>query len=211
MSTREDEHERLRGVYAGMSEEELEQIAADGYELSDVAQEALAAEIGKRGLAIAIAMPPAVDGYEFTPMVTVRAFRDLPEALLAKASLESAGIEAVLADDNMVRMDWFYSNLLGGIKLKVNPGDAGAANEILQLPIPEEIEIGEAEAYQQPRCPRCQSIDVSYRELNKPVSFGTAYLGVPIPVHVKDWNCHACHHHWKDEPSPEPPEETGGE
>jgi len=43
-------------------------------------------------------------------MVTVRQFRDLPEALLARDSLVSAGIEAELADDNMVRMDWFISN-----------------------------------------------------------------------------------------------------
>ena len=39
--------------------------------------------------------------------VTIRAFRDLPEALLAKGSLESAGIDCFLVDDNMVRLDWF--------------------------------------------------------------------------------------------------------
>ena len=54
-----------------------------------------------------------------TNSVTLRQFRDLPEALLAKGSLESAGIQVYLVDDNMIRMDWFISNLLGGIKLNV--------------------------------------------------------------------------------------------
>jgi hypothetical protein len=37
-------------------------------------------------------------------MVTIRQIRDLPEALLAKGSLESAGIEVVLTDENIVRI-----------------------------------------------------------------------------------------------------------
>jgi hypothetical protein len=49
---------------------------------------------------------------------------------LAKGSLEAAGIQAYLVDDNMIRMDWFISNLLGGIKLKVRAEDAEAAVEI---------------------------------------------------------------------------------
>ena len=59
------------------------------------------------------------DVMEWDDLVMIRQFRDLPEALLAKGSLESAGIEAFLVDDNMVRIDWFLSNLLGGIKLSV--------------------------------------------------------------------------------------------
>jgi len=63
--------------------------------------------------------------------VTVRRFRDLHEALLAKGSLDSAGIESFLADDNMVHMDWLMSNLLGGVKLRVESANLEAANEIL--------------------------------------------------------------------------------
>ena len=55
-------------------------------------------------------------------------FQNLPEALLAKGSLDSSGIECFLTDDNMVRMDWFMSNLLGGAKLLVNREDAEAAH-----------------------------------------------------------------------------------
>ena len=73
---------------------------------------------------------------EWEDLVILRQFRDLPEALLAKGSLASAGIESFLADDNMVRMDWFISNLVGGIKLCVRPEDAEAALEMLEQPIP---------------------------------------------------------------------------
>jgi hypothetical protein len=51
-------------------------------------------------------------------LVIAGSFRDLPEQLLASGALESAGIECFLADDNMVRMEWFISNLIGGIKIK---------------------------------------------------------------------------------------------
>ena len=61
---------------------------------------------------------------EVRELVTIRQFRDLPEALLAKGSLESAGIECFLADENLVRLDWFISNFIGGIKLKVRVPDA---------------------------------------------------------------------------------------
>lgn len=121
MSTAEDERVRLAEVYSGMSDGELEKLAATGFELSEAAHQALESEIARRGLNVAIAPPPGVDVYELNNALRLRKFRDLPEALLAKGSLESAGIEAYLLDDNMIRMDWFISNLLGGIKLQVRP------------------------------------------------------------------------------------------
>ena len=58
----------------------------------------------------------------------------LVEALLAKGSLESAGIECFLGDDNLIRMDWLWSNLLGGIKLRVRQEDALVASRLLISP-----------------------------------------------------------------------------
>jgi len=199
MTTPEQDRERIAGVYSGMSDEELEKVAAAAYELSDIARQTLEAEISRRGRSIAIAEQAGFDVYELNETVTVRKFRDLPEALLAKGSLESAGIEAYLVDDNMVRMDWFYSNLIGGIKLKVRPEDVDTANEILSQPIPESIEVEGLDSYEQPKCPRCQSLDVSYRQLNKLVSYGSLYLGVPIPVHTQAWTCQACRHEWEEQ------------
>lgn len=199
MPTPEQERVRIAGVYSAMSDEELGQIAESGDELSTAAQEAFQAEVARRGLKMAIAPPRGEDVFEFNETVTLRKFRDLPEALLAKGSLESAGIQAYLADDNMIRMDWFISNLLGGIKLKVRAEDAEAASEILNQPIPEMLDVEGVGNFEQPKCPRCQSLDVTYEELNKSLSYWTAYAGVPIPVYKKGWTCHACGNEWEEQ------------
>ena len=199
MPTPEHERQRIAGVYAAMSDEELSQIAESGDELSVAAQEAFLAEAAKRGLKFEIAPPHGEDVFEFNQTVTLRQFRDLPEALLAKGSLESAGIQAYLVDDNMIRMDWFISNLLCGIKLKVRPEDADAANEILNQPIPETLDVEGVGNFEQPKCPRCQSLDVSDEELNKPVAYLTAYAGIPVPVHKRGWTCHVCGNAWEDQ------------
>lgn len=186
----EAERARLAGVYSAKSDEELREIAERGDELSVAAQEALLGEASKRGFPLTIAPPPGEDAVEFINLVTLRQFRDLPVALLAKGSLESAGIETFLVDDNMIRMDWFYSNLLGGIKLKVRAEDAEAANEILSQPIPEVVEVEGVGKYQQPKCPRCQSLDGSFQELNKV------------------WTCYSCGNEWEDE-NAQPEGQTG--
>ncbi len=189
-----------------MSDEELTRIAGSGDELSAIAQEALHVEGTKRGLNLTIAPPPGEDVFELNESVTLRLFRDLPDALLAKGSLESAGIQAYLVDDNMIRMDWFISNLLGGIKLKVRPEDAEGATEILNQPIPETLDVEGVGIFDQPKCPQCQSLDVSFEELNKQVAYISAYVGVPVPVSKKGWTCQACGHEWEEQ-SDEPPEQ----
>ena len=199
MTTPEQERLRIAGVYSAMSDEELGQIAESGDELSAAAQEAFQAEVARRGLKMEIAPPRGKDVFEFNDTVTLLKFRDLPEALLAKGSLESAGIQAYLVDDNMIRMDWFISNLLGGIKLKVRVEDAEAASEILNQPIPEMLDVEGVGNFEQPKCPRCQSLDVSYEELNKPVAYMAAYAGVPIPVYKRGWTCHDCGNQWEEQ------------
>lgn len=191
----------MAGVYSAMSDEELGQIAESGDELSATAHEAFQAEIARRGLKIELAPPRGEDVFEFNQTVTLRQFRDLPEALLAKGSLESAGIQAYLVDDNMIRMDWFISNLLGGIKLKVRPEDAEAASEILNQPIPETLDVEGVGDFEQPKCPRCHSLDVSFEELNKPVAYLTAYAGVPLPVYKQGWTCDVCGNEWEEQGS----------
>jgi hypothetical protein len=198
MPTPEQERLRIAGVYSAMSDEELGQIAQSGDELSTAAQQAFQAEVAKRGLKMEMAPPRGEDVFEFDETVTLRQFRDLPEALLAKGSLESAGIQAYLLDDNMIRMDWFISNLLGGIKLKVRAEDAEAASEILNQPIPAMLDIEGIGNFEQPQCPHCQSLDVSYEELNKPIAYMTAYAGVPVPVYKKGWTCHECGNEWEE-------------
>jgi len=89
-------------------------------------------------------------------LITLCRYRDLPEALLAKGKLEAAGIECFLADDNMIRLDWFNSNAIGGMRLQVPEKDAEAAIEILESGIPAVlIDESTGEQYRQPECPQC--------------------------------------------------------
>jgi Putative prokaryotic signal transducing protein len=64
-------------------------------------------------------------------LVTIQSFRELPEAMLAKGMLNSAGIECFLVDDNTGHMLGFISNVIGGIRMKVNKVDAEAAMALL--------------------------------------------------------------------------------
>jgi len=45
--------------------------------------------------------------------------------------LDSAEIDSFLADENIVRLDWLYSNLVGGAKLMVRPEDLDEAAKLL--------------------------------------------------------------------------------
>jgi hypothetical protein len=195
----EQERQRLARLYAGMTPEELQNVAQPGGSLTDAALEALKKEASRRGIDIRVNRAPGgTDQIEERKLVMVRRFRDLPEALLAKGSLNSTGIECFLADDNMVRMDWFISNLIGGIKLLVDEEDAEAATAILDQPIPKTIDVEGVGEYQQPSCPNCESLDVNFEGLNAKIAYTSAYFGVPIPVQQKAWVCHACGHHWQE-------------
>jgi hypothetical protein len=199
MTKVDPEHERmrLREFYSAIADGELLKIAADRASLTERAQLILDQEITRRGLTSQVVIP-GIDQLEKRDLVTIRKFRDLPEALLAKGSLDSAGIECFLVDDNMIRLDWFISNLLGGIKLQVQPGDVEAAGEVLNQPVPDAFEVDGIGEYEQPRCPKCHSLDIGFQELDKFMSYGSAYIGVPIPIERDGWRCHSCHHQWED-------------
>ncbi|MGE5114178.1 MAG: hypothetical protein ACM3JB_25230 [Acidobacteriaceae bacterium] len=181
-----------------MSDGELQRLLEDVGSLTDVAAQLLMSEIEGRSLtseALEAPLTPT-EVVELRKLITIHRFRDLPEALIAQGMLNSAGIECYLSDDNVVRMDWFWSNLLGGVKLQVAPDDTDAALEILAQAPPEQFEVDGVGLFEQPHCPKCNSVEVSFEELNKPVAFASAYFGFPIPVHRRGWKCHSCNHAW---------------
>lgn len=135
------ERQRLTELYAGMADGELEKLAGDASSLSDVAREVLRAEIAKRKLEITLQDAAAKPREEQHPkVVTLRTFTNVQEALFAKSVLDSAGIESFLADENLIRLDWFLSNAIGGIKLWVKEEDAATAEAILDQSRPESFD-----------------------------------------------------------------------
>jgi transposase-like protein len=205
--TEPSEQIRLTTLYAGMSDGELEKIASESHELTETARKAVRAEMQKRGLGLTVPVGErdSVEDIEAEPgetdlrrLTMVRRFRDLHEAMLAKGSLDSAGIECYLGDENIIRMDWFISNLIGGVKLMVRLKDLAEATEILNQPIPEGIDYGLEATFEQPTCPHCESLNISFEELNKPLSYGSAWIGVPIRFSSPKWKCSDCHAAWTD-------------
>jgi hypothetical protein len=208
----ERERRRLEENYAGMTDGEQQRLARSAESLTELAWDALEHELDRRHLdfdELDFAedeypdgpLPPPRQQMEMRELVTIRQFRDLPEALLAKGSLESAGIECFLADDNLVRLDWFISNFIGGIKLKVRDADAENAQNLLDEPILEGLYVHGIGLYEQPRCPKCQSLDVNFQELDRPIAYMSAFLHVPMPVQRPAWCCHTCGAEWEDDAS----------
>jgi hypothetical protein len=198
----EQERRRLAEFYSAQADGILEQVAGRAYELTESAREVLRAEMAKRGLNAPIVPYRPGDEVEMRNMAVVRRFRDLPEALLAKGSLDSAGIDCALVDDNVVRMDWLWSNGMGGIKLQVDAADAAAAEAILAQPIPENFDVSGVGEYEQPRCPKCGSLDINFHELD-PAAYLSLAVSVPIPFRRRAWRCHSCHAEWEDDGVPE--------
>jgi hypothetical protein len=197
---RQRERRRLAANYAGMTDGELQRLARHAESLTELAWDALEDEMDRRHLECGddSAAEPRQE-VEVRELVTIRQFRDLPEALLAKGSLESAGIECFLADENLVRLDWFISNFIGGIKLNVRAVDEVNARKLLDEPILEGLYIQGIGLYEQPRCPQCQSLDVNFQELDRPIAYMSAFLRLPMPVQRPAWHCHACDAEWEDD------------
>ena len=135
--------------------------------------------------------------YQNLRFIVLRRFRDMPDAFLFGSILDSS-IECYLADENTIRMDWFWSNLLGRIKLCVRKMDAETASSLLEQGIPEKFDVDGVGEYQQPRCPMCQSLETSFQGLNEAVDYTRALIGGPRPLHRSLWECDACGYQWAE-------------
>jgi hypothetical protein len=133
--------------------------------------------------------------------VTLWRYRDLPEALIARSKLDAADIGCFLADENVVRLNWFWSNAIGGLRLQVSDVDAEDALALLAEEIPASFSAEEiGEEYVQPVCPACHSRDVSFEPFSRRIAL--FFLGlIPLPVWIptKSWRCEDCGRKWKAE------------
>jgi hypothetical protein len=194
------ERHRLTQLYAEKTEAELQQLAEGAFTLTEIARDALKSELLRRDMKVELREQPAAEVHP--ELVKLRQFRDLPPALLAKSILDSANIECFLADENTVRMDWLWSNAIGGVKLWVKQENAEDASALLDQQLPDNFEVEGVGEFKNPRCPICDSPNISYEELHKPLSYASVAIGVPMKVKRHRWKCSACGHEWFDESEP---------
>ncbi len=190
-------------LYSSMSEIELSELTADWHDLTDEAQVALESEFVSRGLEFVEPPLPLRESVEYRDLVTLRRYRDLSEAIVARAVLESAGIFCFLKDENLVRLEWQISNFIGGIRLQVGAADVEAAEAVLAQPVPNSIEIPDQPDFEQPRCPRCNSTDIAWERQGRKAALLSLYLfSLPLPRGSESWRCSSCDLRWADGDDP---------
>lgn len=198
---------RLAWHYADMTDGELESLASESGSLTEVALRALQSELRRRGLPVELAEPAvaaapaaasAADPKRSRKLATVCRFRDMPQALLAKSVLESAGIECLLADANIIRTDWLWSNLVGGVKLRVLEEDLDEALRILDQNPEERASPSDGEDFQPPHCPRCHSPEVSLDDLQDSAAAAGSSAGARPAQSDPAWTCQSCGNQWRE-------------
>jgi len=113
------------------------------------------------------------------------------EAQIARASLEAAGIPAVVADEHTINMQWLYSNALGGVKVLVPKECEEEAKLILAGDFSEEVE--EATASLAPVCSACGSKNIEPFTKGKRSAFVVfLLLGFPLFFYKHGYRCIEC-------------------
>ena len=193
----QEERTRLEQLYAGMADEELDQLLDSADELTDLARDALKAEVEKRGGHVEYELEPGQGEDEHPALITIAEFRDMQEAMLACGLLKSAGIEFFLADENTVRMNWFWSNMIGNMRLMVREQDVEAAQEILKQP----PDMAEAEPpFEKQKCPNCGSLDIEFRGMDQGLGMSKGWDGSRSSAARDLWTCNECGAQWRGAP-----------
>jgi DNA-directed RNA polymerase subunit M/transcription elongation factor TFIIS len=137
-------------------------------------------------------------------LITVATYTQPIQAHIAKGRLEAEGILCFLGDENIISVHPFYSNAVGGVKLKVREEEAAQASAILDQIQAEEPEPNTfaAEDHETSEkailCPNCGSEDAYVNWFSKKIfALSMVLFGFPLPFIRKSFHCPACGHEWK--------------
>ncbi|MDO6705516.1 DUF2007 domain-containing protein [Photobacterium sp. 1_MG-2023] len=132
-------------------------------------------------------------------MKVVARFSFPHEAHIAKASLEAAGIESVIADEHTINAQWLYSDAIGGVRLMVTEPDQQEAIAILATDFSTAVEQGTALS-DEIRCPHCG--DHHYKPFTKgkrPAFVVFLLLGFPLFYYQHGYQCQSCGEFFKSD------------
>jgi hypothetical protein len=141
---------------------------------------------------------PTTDPHTF---VTIATYSQPLEARVALTRLEDSGIEAFLADENLVTINWMWSNAVGGIKLQVDVEDANRASEALALNAADGASADVEDSDSEDACPQCGSAAVGQDRYHRRLVV-TSWLVLPLPRPFlgSRRRCQACGLRWKPSP-----------
>ncbi len=193
---------RLNSLYAAMSDEEILELMNDVNDLTDIARDALSAQIAARGIKLrpadrteSVSSPDLIGearspcGFEDLALggVTVAESETTDEAEFLSFVLSEAGIRSVVH----ATRGQFDLTLP---RVRVAPEDVEKAAAVLANPIPDKVRREYSEmsydkaALADLSCPRCKSPDILLQPEN--------------PAYLNDWFCSGCGYCWQD-PLPE--------
>jgi hypothetical protein len=205
-----EEQRRLQQQYAFLTEDELQAVADDAYDLTDLARETLQSEIRARGQKIKLRDAPAppesepapvneaTEDGEFDPedldLVSITLVHNLPEARRVMDVLHAASIPCYLGHTYVDDADAFRGNFADGVELRIRAQDRENTRRVLAeaQPFDKEGDAPDPGDYIA-GCPRCHSPDIIFqgRDAIPPGKSGREAKF--------NWTCDACGHTWKDD------------
>lgn len=122
-------------------------------------------------------------------LTTVATFTFPLEAQIARATLESGGIPAFVADEHTINMQWLFSNAMGGVRVQVPGKYLHETRKLLSIDFSNELnsEIG------QRSCVHCGSSKLApYTQGRKPAYILFLLLGFPLFFYKHGYKCEEC-------------------
>jgi DNA-directed RNA polymerase subunit M/transcription elongation factor TFIIS len=198
------EWRRLQELYAEMSEDELEMVAQDAYDLTDVAKQALQAEVSRRHLDIKLQLhsPASVEaepqGYPpgFNPadldLIGFSHVDTMDRARQVKECLDAAGIPSYFGPELVDDLRLLHSPFEGEVEVKIRETDKQRAIAELRRCAPPSQDDTEETPDFSGHCPKCHSTEIVFQGLDDPA--GESESGSRY-----NWSCDACGYQWKDD------------
>ncbi len=205
---------RLQETYSSMADEELEAIAKEAYDLTDIARQVLSAEISRRHLTIELVedrpseeestgedeLPTqdengSLKGYPegFDPedwgLVSFSSVDNTEQARKLKGCFDEAGIPSYFGPDVVDDLRLLPSAFKGPLEVKVREVDLARARVVVNSCDPATAEENDDEIVDySAHCPKCHSQEIVFQELDE---------SGPGPKF--NWSCDACGYQWKDD------------
>lgn len=126
-----------------------------------------------------------------TRRIIVASFSFPHEAQIARASLESAGIPATIADEHTINMQWLYSHAIDGVKVLVPTEHERDAKAILATDFSAAVdaECGSDKMV----CVSCGSSNIAPFTRGKvPVYIVFLLIGFPLFFYQHGLKCSSC-------------------